>query len=297
MLHSKIIILAVTALLLGLSLPSKAEAHRLHPDRFYSGPVVTYYNGTGKFNKELTAYRTFINKSNLNVTLSETTDPTAADIKIFVSSNFSCKNPAKPAGVGGRGNVVLGSDCLSNQKTMATLSHEMSHALGLLHDDSLCALMNTALIGNGLYSRPTRCAVKKRNWYQTPLLADDIAGLREEWANTAPVTSFEIRLPSQMPPSAGTSSLSDEQYRCFLDKTTDREWNLQVQVIDYGDGATKTYYPARYIMVPNWPVCHHYSPGNFTVTLSSTDTYNAVSTVAMPTSVAYSVDPNPVWVN
>jgi hypothetical protein len=289
---------ALTLTLAALMLPASADAYRLHPDRYYTGPVVTFFNGTGRFAKELYRYRSFINKNNMNFELRPAADRAKADIRIGLSSRFSCRRRAVPFGSGGNGRVTMGRDCKSNQKTMLAFSHEMSHALGLMHESRRCAVMNPRVTGTGAYSRPYMCAWARRNWYAKPLLLDDIRGLRAEWKNNAPRADMQVKLRSEMPPQSGIVSdpETDARYRCALDVTTDGDWNLRVQTIDWGDGTIKTHYPYRYVIVRNWPLCHGYEePGLYTITMTATDTYGARSSKAVQVSVEF--DTGPIWVD
>jgi hypothetical protein len=166
---------------------------------------------------------------------------------------------------GGYAAVYLPDGCPARTASIVA-GHELGHALGLLHEDRRCALMNSSGTGRALI--PTQCLGKNRNWLRNPFQKDDIRGLRRLYRNT--------------PPKAHLSVASQQGDTVRFDiAATDRENNVSEVKIDFGDGTGASgFTPA------DLPDEHTYSePGTYKAKLTVTDLYLKTGSASATVSV------------
>jgi hypothetical protein len=138
-------------------------------------------------------------------------------------------------------------------------AHELGHALGLLHEDRRCALLNSSGTGSRLI--PTRCLGRSFDWLHHPYRADDIKGLRRLYHNTPPRAHVALGGPD-------TAQRVNDTVR-FSVKVSDRERNVSEVVLDFGDGTESRGFAASEL-----ERSHTYTaPGRYRVRLSVVDFY------------------------
>jgi hypothetical protein len=154
---------------------------------------------------------------------------------------------------GGYAAVYLPHDCHGATASIVA-AHELGHALGLLHEDRRCALMNSS--GTGKRLIPTQCLGQQHDWLRHPFRTDDIKGLKRLYRNTPPRAGLEI------------ASKSGDTVR-FRITARDRENNISEVRIDFGDGSAATGYTPS-----DLPDSHSYTePGAYKAKLTVTDLY------------------------
>jgi hypothetical protein len=172
---------------------------------------------------------------------------------------------------GGFAAVYLPHGCRGATASIVA-AHELGHALGLLHDDRRCALMNSS--GTGRKLIPTKCLGRRINWLRHPYRADDLAGLRRIFRNTPPTAHLELSEPGRQVTAGDLVG--------FTIGAEDRENNLSELTIDFGDGDRATGFTAAEL-----PEAHSYpDPGTYTVTLTVLDLFLRRDSASVTVTVA-----------
>jgi hypothetical protein len=155
---------------------------------------------------------------------------------------------------GGYAAVYLPRGCHGTTASIVG-AHELGHALGLLHEDRRCALMNSS--GTGRRLIPTQCLKERHHdWLRHPFRKDDIKGLKRLYRNTPPTARLKI------------ASQNGDRVR-FAIRAKDRENNISELKLDFGDGSTATGYTPS-----DLPDSHSYArPGTYKAKLTVTDLY------------------------
>jgi hypothetical protein len=175
-----------------------------------------------------------------------------------------------------RGSAHVARGC-SVQLTQFSVSHELGHALGLMHEGRACATMNAVAIFSRHDVRTKRCA--KRDWLAAPYLRDDLAGLRRLYVNHRPRAAMTVVSGA---PGAPVS---------VRDLSSDRDRDIIRRSIDWGDGARATTSGSgsptgdgawRDTTGRAWMGSRTYArPGTYTITLTVTDVFGLRSTTTV----------------
>jgi hypothetical protein len=237
-----------------------AAAYRTDPD-LVPQPRILYHVGLKDWKRPFARVVRALNRADVGVRLVRAKVPQQASIQIG-RLEHRCGYPGVTGTTqtieGGYAAIYLPYNCRRVNGSIIA-AHELGHALGLLHDDGRCALMNSS--GTGRNAVPAKCFGRKGiNWVKRPFRADDLAGLRRAYRNTPPKVSLELA-------QAGRFE-TDDPVRFRLG-ARDRERNLSEVRIDFGDGDR-----AEGFEVGDLPETHSYSePGTYTVTLTGVDLY------------------------
>ena len=235
-------------------------------------PQVLYHVGLADWKKPMKRVVRALNRANVGVRLVEADIPQQASIQIGrlqKRCGFPGINATTQTIAGGYAAIYLPRRCKPVQASVIA-AHELGHALGLLHEDRRCALMNSS--GTGPRSTPSRCLGKKYNWLKSPFRADDLAGLRQLFKNTPPTVSLSLTGPSTVP--AGTPVT-------FAVGVTDKEDNLSEIKVDYGDGNSQEYFAGDAL-----PSSHTFAlPGTYTITVTAIDYYLKPVTASVTVAV------------
>lgn len=261
-----LLVLAGALALHGIGAASAAAHTNLSPDRYYAGPNVRVYDASGgRWSSELRGVVRGLNRRGLPVRLLRVRSAKGADIVIRTSSRLSCA-PGRVAGRGGYGSLELAAVCPAGIRPFV-LAHELGHALGLGHEDDLCATMNSVFLtdrnGNG-YGK--RCAPGSHDWRREPYLRDDRAGLRARYANHPPQALLSA--------TSAIDGIDPGDPVRFRDDSSDADGNALQRRVDWGDGTSdRTVFQFGWLW-NDWIPEHRYeAAGSFTVTLTVTDSY------------------------
>lgn len=254
---------------------SDASAYKL--DRsLVPQPVLRYYVSVPDWEASLRRVVKALNRADVGVRLVRAKIPERASIQVG-----RLKGRCGRHGVlgttqtiqGGFSAIYLPRGCPPVNASIIA-AHELGHALGLLHEDRRCALMNSS--GTGSKSIPTRCLGRNYDWLRRPFRKDDLAGLRKQFRNTAPTAVLGRAEPDR--PAVVNRPVT------FTVSVSDRENNLSEVELDFGDGSVSTGYA-----VEDLQTSHSYTAaGSYTVTLSAIDLYGrrTVSTVTVTVAAA-----------
>jgi hypothetical protein len=291
----------VVACAVAFAVPSTAQAHILSGSvRPYSGKTLTYYNATRHTTQMTYIARTINARTDIPITLKPVASAASANIVIGYGSGLSCAGGT--AGLGGlrgynKGFVKMARNCSSREAALL-MAHEIGHALGLSHENRRCAVMNDhylQLAGDHVY--PYRCSksLGSRNWVRYPFLSDDLAGFARRFRNAAPATKFRLWVGQDV--SVPTEGVTVGQSIWQVDDSTDADYDIVRQRLDWGDGtpvSTRTLKPYGGALTIWAPVHAFLVPGTYTVTLTSTDSYGASTSVTRQIVVSLPVDvPDP----
>lgn len=295
--------LAPSAAAHGVPAPPPATVEPIRVDgatvwRYYSGPVVTWQAGNLALRTRMLALGAFLGRSQVPIKLRPAPAGTTPDITVATSTRYSCRPRAQRVafGIGGLATVRVGADCRGLVLT-AVLAHELGHALGLLHSDGACAVMNQGGILNAGHTniRPYRCA-RFHNPSRTPFLARDLARLRAYWRNRPPVADFT--LPKTTWEVYEALGALENERDGFIDISSDPDVNLARETIDWGDGTEPVeHIPMRFVRVPNWAHHKYTKPGSYTITLTAYDTYGSSHSKQLTIEVVDPRNGEPIWVD
>jgi hypothetical protein len=258
--------------LAALALPAAAPAYRI--DRHVvPQPELRYYVGLSDWRGPFARVVKDLNAAHVGVRLVRASIPEQASIQIG-RLEHKCGLPGVDGTTqtlrGGYAAIYLPRGCHGAIASIIA-GHELGHALGLLHEDRRCALLNSSGGPGGV---PTRCAGRRHNWLRHPFRADDLAGLRRLYRNTPPTALLRLADPTR-PAVAGTEVR-------FTIQASDRERNLSELRIDFGDGTGATAFTAAEL-----PHTHAYSaPGTYKAKLSVVDYYLRRASSSVTVNVA-----------
>ena len=235
-------------------------------------PRLLYHVGLTDWKQPIKRVVKALNRANVGVRLVEADIPQQASIQIGrlqKRCGFPGINATTQTIEGGYAAIYLPRGCKPVQASVIA-AHELGHALGLLHEDRRCALMNSS--GTGPRSTPTRCLGRRYDWLRSPFRADDLAGLRKLFRNTPPTVGLALTGPSTVP--AGTPVT-------FELGVTDKEDNLSEIKVDYGDGNSQEYFAGDPL-----PSSHTFGlPGTYTITVTAVDYYLEPVTASVTVTV------------
>ncbi|MGI8593992.1 MAG: M12 family metallopeptidase [Solirubrobacteraceae bacterium] len=160
-----------------LLLAAPASAYEV-VGRPWPGPRITYFIDARDQAEQVQAGAQEWNALDLGVRFSRTTSRSKAQVRIRYGSR-GCGGAALVGYPGRRyqSEVRLGRGC-KDSLTFLTIVHELGHVLGLGHERSRCALMNTS--ADYATGTPNRCAPRPLSfWLAKPLRKDDVAGARK----------------------------------------------------------------------------------------------------------------------
>jgi hypothetical protein len=249
----------VAGLVLGLAGATGASAYRIDK-HVVPQPTLRYYVALPDWKKPFGRVARVVNRAHVGVRLVKAKIPEQASIQIGRLDHqcgFPGVNGATQTLRGGYAAIYLPFNCHGRIASIIA-GHELGHALGLKHENSRCALMNSSGGPGGI---PSHCAGRRIDWLHHPYRADDIRGLRRLYRNTRPTA--RLRRVGGGPVRAGRRV-------GFSLSARDRERNLSELRLDWGDGSgVTTAYKVREL-----PRSHVYSrPGVYKARLTATDYY------------------------
>lgn len=251
---------ALAVALVVLVAPAAAAAFEID-ERIVPQPRVLYSVSVDDWRKPFAKAVRAVNRAKVGVRLVEADIPEQASIQVGRLRKRRCGRigtlGTTQSIAGGYAAIYLPRGCRGTQAVIIA-AHELGHALGLLHEDDVCALLNSS--GTGPLSIPTECLGRSFPWASRPFRTDDIRGLKRLYRNTTPRTTLKLTGPATVPD--GTSVT-------FRGTVTDREDNLSEIEVDYGDGEVDELFPGDPL-----PTSHLYSePGTYTIRLTARDLY------------------------
>jgi hypothetical protein len=255
--------LGAAALLAALAVD--APAYRADPN-IVPQPILRWYTSLNDWRKPFGRVVRALNRADIGTRLVRAKIPERASIQIG-RLRTRCGYPGvqgvTQSIAGGYAAIYLPYGCHGTAASIVA-AHELGHALGLLHENRACALMNSSATGDKLI--PTHCLGLGYDWYRKPFRLDDLRGLRRLYRNTAPLVTLALGNPGQR-------AVAGRPVR-FDREVADRERNISEVRIDFGDGEVFTGYELREL-----PGSHAYAePGTFTVALRATDYYGRQTT-------------------
>lgn len=253
-----------------LSVPSAADAYRLQRG-VVPQPELRYWVGVSDWKGPMARAVRALNRERVGVRLVRVRVQQQASIQVGRLTGTRCGRPGVNGTTqtfrGGYAAIYLPRGC-RGRVAVIIAAHELGHAVGLLHENRRCALMNAKAVGR--QAVPYRCVGRRYDWLRRPFRADDLAGLRRLYRNTAPVVRLRVERVT------GSSA------RFSLD-VRDREKNLSEVRIDFGDGSgVSGATSARQL-----PRSHSYSePGSYEVELEARDLYGRVDRAVVRVEIA-----------
>ncbi len=219
-------------------------------------PRILYSVDLPNWRKPMAKAAKAVNRAKVGVKLVQTDIPGQASIQVGRLQNQTCKGfgvlGTTQSISGGFSAIYLPRGCKGTQAVIIA-AHELGHALGLRHEDDVCALLNSS--GTGPLSIPTGCLGRDYPWAKKPYRSDDIRASR-----SSPQHGLKLTGPAKV--AAGTSAT-------FKATATDREKNLSEIRVAYGDGTVTELFAGDPL-----PTSHLYTePGTYTIRLTARDFY------------------------
>jgi hypothetical protein len=225
-------------------------------------PTLRYYVALSDWKKPFDRVVHAVNRAHVGVRLVKAQIPEQASIQVG-RLEHKCGLPGVEGTTqtlsGGYAAIYLPRGCHGSIASIIA-GHELGHALGLLHEDRRCALMNSS--GTGPQGIPTDCYFGGRHydWLRHPFRGDDLKGLRKLYRDTRPKVKLRLTSPATIPAGGAVT---------FKITASDREDNLSTITVDYGDGTRD-----KLIAGEPTPSSHSYSAaGSYRLRATARDVY------------------------
>jgi hypothetical protein len=237
-------------------------------------PRLQYFVALSDWKKPFKRVVRAVNRAHVGVRLVQAKIPEQATIQVGRLKNHRCGLPGVDGTTqtlaGGYAAIYLPRGCHGAHASILA-GHELGHALGLLHEDRRCALMNSS--GTGPKGIPTRCLGRRIDWLHHPYRPDDIRGLKRLYRNTPPKAHLALANP-------GRTTVAGDDVRFTL-AASDRERNISELKLDFGDGSGASGFSADEL-----PTAHAYDdPGRYTAKLTVIDLYLRRATATVTVTV------------